>query len=265
MDFDRFLQNICHPLGLEWRKYRRRAARHRLDRRIRELCLSDYPAYLERLRTDPREAARLADLMRVTVSRFFRDSTCWTDLAVKALPEMLADKSADTTLRVWSAGCCGGEEPYTLALVWLEYLRPLFPGCSIDILATDIDDSSLERASNALYASGSLREVPSDILDRWFSRTNGMWLVDERVKELVRFQRRNLMEDAPPSGLDLVLCRYLVFTYYRGERLMKAAERLWGALRPGGLLMTGRSEALDGIGKDLFEPLPGTGCLYRKR
>lgn len=265
MNFDGFLQQACPSLGLEWRKYRRRAARHRIDRRMKELGIPDYSSFLERLRTDRSEAEGLADLMRVTVSRYFRDRACWTDLAYKALPRLLAEKPVVSTFRVWSAGCCGGEEPYTMALVWLEYLRPVFPSFTIEILATDIDHSSLERAVEGLYSTASLRESPGEIRDKWFKRKNGLWQIDERVNELVRFENRNLLKDPLPSGIDLVLCRYLIFTYYRGERLLKAAKRIYEALRPGGALMTGRRETLNAVCEDFFEPWPGIECVYRKR
>ncbi len=265
MDFDRFLQHACPPLDLDWRKYRRRAARHRLNRRMSELDIRDYPSYLDLLREDQLESERLADLMRVTVSRFFRDRRCWSDLAIKVLPAFMALKPVSKTLRVWSAGCCGGEEPYTVGLVWLEYLYPLFPDSAVDILATDIDDSSLDRASKGMYARGSLRETPPEILRRWFRKDGGLWLINEHVKKLVRYEKRNLMEDQPPSEMDLILCRYLAFTYYRGERLLQAARRLHEALAPGGLLMIGSREALDEKIEYLFEKWPDTGCLYRKQ
>lgn len=265
MDFDAFLQQSCPPLGLQWRKYRRRAARHRAARRMEELGIPDYPSYLHLLRTDLTEAEGLADIMRVTVSRFFRDRACWAALGQKALPSLLSEMQAGSTFHVWSAGCCGGEEPYSIAIVWLEYLRPIFPSLNISILATDIDESSLERARNGLYSSACLRESPREIRDKWFRRDNGMWLVDERVKELVRFENHNLMKDRLPSGFDLVLCRYLIFTYYRGERLLKAANRIREALRPGGVLMTGSRESLNAACEDLFQPWPGIPCIYTKR
>ena len=265
MDFDRFLRHACPPLCLDWRKYRRRAARHRIIRRMGELNIYDYPSYLGLLRTDPNEADKLADLMRITVSRFFRDVPCWSDLALKALPAVLAGKSDDNTLRVWSAGCCGGEEPYTMVLVWLEYLLPLFPGFTIDVLATDIDDSSLCRACKGVYEKNSLREAPPEIRGKWFREDDSLRMIDERVKLLVHFEKSNLMEDPPPSGMDLVFCRYLVFTYYRGERLWEAARRLHGALRPGGVLMIGSREKLNERTEILFEKWPDTGCLFRRR
>src|SRR6266540_2749392 len=145
MTFDEFLREACADLDLAWRKYRRRSARHRLDERLRELGLDDYRAYLERLRTEPSEAAGLADLLRVTVSRFFRERGCWRDLTKIVLPALIAKRQTGS-LRIWSAGCCGGEEPYTVALAWLDYLQPLHPALEVEILATDIDETSLARA-----------------------------------------------------------------------------------------------------------------------
>ncbi len=265
MDFDRFLQQICPQLDLEWRKYRRRAARHRVEGRIRSLGLDNFASYLEFLHKSSAEAAVLADLMRVTVSRFFRDRSCWIHLAREILPQLITEKSRGRTLRVWSAGCCGGEEPYSVALVWLEYVQPLFPEHTCDILATDIDDMSLERARRGLYGTGSLREVPAGIRERWFCRKNGIWLIDEKVKELVRLEKRNLMTDAVPEGIDLALCRYLAFTYYRGKRRSDAAKRLWDSLRPRGALMIGSKEAIDVSEHLLFDPWPGNGGFFRKK
>jgi chemotaxis methyl-accepting protein methylase len=264
VEYDHFLRQVCPLLGLKWRKYRRRSARHRINQRIQELGLADYASYLGRLKEDSREAAGLADLMRVTVSRFFRDRACWSQLTARVLPELLAEKTSDKTVRVWSAGCCGGEEPYSMALVWLEYLQPLFPDFTIEIFATDIDEPSLARARRGLYDTASLRELPREIVDAYFSRNNGRWLVDDRVKEPVRFLKHNLVLDPAPSGMDLVLCRYLVFTYYGGNRLLAAAMRLHEALRPGGVLMTGRSETLDAAVSSLFDSWPGSACMYRK-
>jgi chemotaxis protein methyltransferase CheR len=265
VDFDRFLRQVCPLLGLEWHKYRRRAARHRVQRRIRELGLDDLESYLHLLRIKSDEAEGLADLMRVTVSRFFRDKPCWTQLAEDVVPRIIDENTRDTSLRVWSAGCCGGEEPYTMALLWLEYLQPVFPGHSVDILATDIDDAALERARMGTYGEGSLREIPATIRERWFHRRDGIWLLDERIRELVRFEKRNLMTDTPPSGMDLTLCRYLPFTYYRDRRCWEAARRLSDSLCPWGVLIIGLKETVDTSQRQLLDPWPGIEWAFRKK
>ncbi len=264
MRYDEFLKQACPPLDLEWRKYRRRAARHRIEKRLAELGLRDYAAYLERLRGDPAEAAGLADRMRVTVSRFFREQERWEILATRVLPRLASEKEPDQPLRLWSAGCCGGEEPYTLALLWRARLLARFPRQRVDILATDIDDASLERARKACYEPGSLREVPKDLRRRWFRREGGLWRLADEIAAMVRFEKHNLLTDEPPPPMDLVCCRYLAFTYYRGERRLAAARRLQRALRGGGALMIARKEEL-GIAARLFSPWPQAPGAYRRR
>ncbi len=264
MHYHEFLQKACPPLDLEWRKYRRRDARRGVEKRCRELGLVDYSAYLELLQRDPVEAAGLADRMRVTVSRFFRERARWERLASVVLPHLLMEKPAGEPLKLWSAGCCGGEEPYTLALIWLSAVQPRFPGATVDILGSDIDAASLKRAHVGLYEAGSLRELPRELRRDWFERKGeGCWQLAEAVKQRVRFVRHHLLQDPPPQGMDLVCCRYLAFTYYRGGRLREAAERLATALRPGGALMIARKEDL-GDAQNWFTPWPDVPGVFRK-
>jgi chemotaxis methyl-accepting protein methylase len=134
----------------------------------------------------------------------------------------------------------------------------------VDILATDIDAASLERARGAIYDEGSLREVPGVLRQRHFRRRNHRWRLDETICGSVRFARHNLMTDPLPTGIDLVCCRYLFFTYYRSGRRLAAARRLWQTLRPGGALMIGRKEQL-GAAAELFASWPGAPGIFRKK
>lgn len=263
--FDAFLRQACPPLDLSWRKYRRRSARHRVDARMRSLGLHTYAAYLERVRADPAEAAGLADLMHVTVSRFLRERERWAPLVRQVIPELIREHPPGSPVRAWSVGCCNGEEPYSLAVMWLEHVQPSWPETRLEIVATDIDGAALERAQRGIYAGGSLRELGSELRTRWFARRGDVWRVDESVRRLVVFERKNLMTDPPPSDLDLVLCRYLVLTYYEGERRRRAMGRLGRALRPGGALMIGAKEQLDEGELEVFDPWPGVDGVYRRR
>lgn len=263
VDFDGFLQEVCPPLDLQWRAYRRRAARHRVLERAAELGLAGLEDYLAHLRRHPGEAAALPDAMRVTVSRFFRERECWRTLAERHLPVLVRPLPEGRALRAWSAGCCGGEEPYTLALLWREWVESRFPGRTLEVTATDIDAASLERADAATYAASSLREVPPEVRARWFRPCGPGWRLEPEAREPVRFLRHNLAAEEPPGLFDLVLCRYLVFTYYRGERRLQAARRLASALLPGGLLFIGRKEGLGPREREHFEPLAANCGIYR--
>ncbi len=265
MHFDDFLKKACPPLNLEWRKYRRRAARHRVNDRIKELGLEGYASYLERLRTDPAEAEMLPDVMLVTVSRFFRENDRWEKLKKEVLPQLVKNCPDNRSVRAWSIGCGGGEEPYTLALLWLHYLKSRYPGRILEILGTDLDTPSLKRASRGIYMKSSLREVPEEILHRWFHQEKGTWKLDTRVQQMVRFRHHHFMNDPLPGEMDLVFARYLPFTYYKGTRRHAAAQRLWLALRPGGALMIGCKEDLGLPERELFEPWPDAKGIFRRK
>ena len=265
MHFDDFLKKACPPLNLEWRKYRRRAARHRVNDRIKELGLEGYASYLERLRTDPAEAEMLPDVMLVTVSRFFRENDRWERLREEVLPQLVKNCPDNRPVRAWSIGCCGGEEPYTLALLWIHYLKSRYPGRILEILGTDLDTPSLNQASRGVYTKSSLREVPEEILHRWFHQEKGIWKLDTRVQQMVRFRHHHFMNDPLPGEMDLVFARYLPFTYYKGIRRHAAAQRLWLALRPGGALMIGCKEDLGLPERELFEPWPDTEGIFSRK
>jgi chemotaxis protein methyltransferase CheR len=263
LEYDAFLKEACPPLDLAWRKYRRRVARRRVRDRMRELGLVDYRSYLDVLRKNGEEASRFPDRIRLTLSRFFREKDRWESLAGSGIPYLL-EQSPSPVLRAWSAGCCGGEEPYSVALLWRDRFEERYPGRRIRITATDIDEPSLQRAAKACYEFPSLREIPEEIRQRWFHRDESLFRLDRRVKELVIFEKRNLLDRRACYGVDLVLCRYFVFTYYRGARRRAAVKRLWESTRPGGLLMIGRKEGLTPEDRTLFKPWKEESGLFRR-
>lgn len=265
MHFDAFLQRACPALDLEWRKYRRRAARHRVRQRMAQLGFTRYEDYLAYLESHTAEASGLAERMAVTVTRFYRERPVWDRLRDRVVPQLLAAASGRRSLRAWSVGCAGGEEPYSLALLWQDRLQVRYPRRRLMILASDCDVASLRRARQARYGAGSLREVPAALLRRWFVPRDNGWSLSARVVRLVKFYRHDFMHDPVPGVFDLVLARYLPFTYYRGARRLRAARRLWRALRPGGVLVIGAKERLKGEELRLFAPWPGTSAVYRRR
>jgi chemotaxis methyl-accepting protein methylase len=135
----------------------------------------------------------------------------------------------------------------------------------MQVLATDIDPDALERADRAVYSRSSLREVPEPFMQSVFRGEDHLFHLAPEVRDTVILFRHNLMTDPLPMGMDLVLARYLPFTYYTGNRRRFAAERLWQALRPGGALMIGLKETLSLRERELFEPWPETEELFFRR
>jgi chemotaxis methyl-accepting protein methylase len=263
MHFDHFIRAACAGRDLEWRKYRR-ASRKRVLNRIRALGLKGYEDYLHYLDSHPEEAAQLPNLLRVTVSRFFRDLKCWQELIEEVLPGLVA-RSRSRRLKALSIGACGGEEPYALALAWVESIQPAFPDRAIDITALELDQASLSRAGEALYHPSTLREVPEEVKARWFHPEKGGYRLHPLIRDMVEFRRLDLLRNPLPGNQDLILCRYLAFTYFRAELELAVSQKLSRALKHRGVLMIGAKEGPGPMTEDVFQVRAGSGCFAVKK
>ncbi len=263
MHFDHFIRAACAGRNLEWRKYRR-ASRKRVLNRLHTLGLKGYEDYLQYLDRHPEEADQLPNLLRVTVSRFFRDRESWQAMTDEVLPGLLA-RSRRRKLKALSIGACGGEEPYSLALAWAESIQPAFPERVLDITALEVDQASLFRAGEAWYHHSTLREVPEEIKSRWFLPEKGGYRLHPMIRDMVEFRRLDLLKDPLPGDQDLILCRYLVFTYFRSELERTMSLKLSRALKPRGVLMIGEKEGPGPMTGDVFQVRAGSGCFVEKK
>ncbi len=214
----------------------------RLGRRMAELGL-DEAAYRARLEADPAELAAFDAACRVTIARFYRDRAVWDALGGLLVPLAARAAKERRPLRALSAGACGGEEPYTLALVLRRVVGPRVPGLSYEILAVDDDEPSLARAREGCYPAGNLRELPAALLDAFEPRDGRLCLRPE-AREGVRFERHDLRVWLPDGPFELVLCRNTAFTYFAAETHPAYAAELRDRLVPGGLLAVGAHERL---------------------
>jgi chemotaxis protein methyltransferase CheR len=226
-----FLQWALPRLGRRWAGYRkvRRQVCRRVRGRIGELGVDGFDGYRAYLEERADEWAVLDGLMNVTISRFNRD---------RGVFEYLRDDVLQPGMRVWSAGCASGEEPYTLALL-----------CEgLDILATDVDPAVLRRAEAARYPTSALRELPDQT-----AFADGV--LDERYRH-VTFVRHDVREEPPPGPFDLVLCRNLVFTYF-DEPTQRAAIERFARVTP--ILVIGAHERLP----DGSPFVPRARCVFQ--
>jgi chemotaxis protein methyltransferase CheR len=275
-------EGLCHEarlliaarLGLDFREQRQADLERGLARACRASSVPAPKAYLAWLAILPDESPewrRLASHLTVGETYFFRDHALFEALERQVLPSLIATHRAEGTLRLrlWSAGCATGEEPYSLAIL-LDRLLPDRPDWALTILATDINTEALEKARRGCYREWSFRETPPWVRDRYFHRHGGeTFELDARIRRMVTFAPLNLAEDGYPSvvtntsAMDLILCRN-VLMYFTREAQRAAVVRLRRALVTGGWLVVSPSEA----SAELFNPLvpvnfPGA-ILYRK-
>jgi chemotaxis protein methyltransferase CheR len=258
---------IASRLGLDFPEHRRADLAEGLARACRTPPMSTPEAYLAWLATLPGESpawGRLAGYLTVGETYFFRDRAVFDALEQQILPALIAARRAEGVLRLrlWSAGCATGEEPYSLAIL-LDRLLPDRATWALTILATDVNPQALEVAQQGCYREWSFRETPQWIRDRWFHRVGGdRFEVQPKIRQMLAFAPLNLAADGYPS-MDLILCRN-VLMYFTPEAREATVARLRHALVPGGWLAVSPAEA----SVDLFRPLspvsvPGA-LLYRK-
>jgi chemotaxis protein methyltransferase CheR len=262
-----FLQWALPQLRLRWEGFRkvRKQVCKRVQRRIRELGLVGIDAYREQLRCKPEEWRALERTCRVTISRFYRDQGVFRSLEEQVLPELGGRASArgDPSLRVWSAGCGCGEEPYTLALLWRVALARQYPRLNLRVLATDIDPELLRRAQRACYPAGSVKGLPKDWLNWGFEVAESGCCLKYDIKTEVEFLQHDVRTHPPAQGFDLILCRNLVFTYFQSDLQHEVLRLFADALRDDGALVLGAHERLPADCEG-FRPWEGGLCTYRK-
>jgi len=261
-----FLQWALPHMGLEWAGYRRvrRLVCKRIDRRCRQLGLRDTRAYRLWLETMPAEWDELRALCSIPISRFYRDRAVFDSLARVVLPALAeaAEERGQRSLECWSAGCASGEEPYTLSMVWQLGLARYAATLNLRVLATDIDQSLLERAGVACYGASALKELPESWRESAFERRAAQYCLRERFRAPVSFAREDLSARMPEQAFDLILCRNLAFTYFDSSVQQDVAHRIAQRLRRGGALVIGIHEQLPPQVSGLAA-WPGVRATYR--
>jgi chemotaxis protein methyltransferase CheR len=259
---------VYEQCGISLGEHKRQLVQGRLVRRLRALKLQDFQAYCELLRRDPQqELGELASAISTNVTAFFRESHHFDLLADELFPRWINEKKNGGRLRIWSAGCATGEEPYTLAMVLAEALEK-HGATQLDakILATDLSPQALETARKGVYALERLEGVSAERRRRWFLRGEGEYAdyacVNPRLRELVSILPLNLLHDWPMQGpFDAIFCRNVVI-YFDKPTKQRLFQRYAGLLPDGGYLFLGHSESMYGL-NDSFDLIGRT--VYRKR
>jgi chemotaxis protein methyltransferase CheR len=254
-------------LHLRWRGFRkvRRQVYKRLASRMQELGLTSLEAYRAYLTGHQSEWAMLDTLCWIPISRFYRDQGVFRYMEHDVLPQLaeLALARGEAEMRCWSAGCAGGEEPYTVAIIWRQRLATQFPTLRLRIFATDIDPGALQRAERGCYRASSVKDLPAEWRTGAFVESASELCLKDEYRASVTFMLQDMREHTPEGLFHLILCRNLAFTYFDETLQKRMIQRLSDRLAQGGALIIGNLESLpDGAwGIQPWSPRLG---LYRK-
>lgn len=264
-DFDALIQKIAAERGFACASYKQRCLRRRIAVRMRARAVHTYADYMRVLDADPDEYDRLVDTLTINVTKLFRNWDVYEAVARTVVPSVW-ERGTDR-MRVWSAGCASGEEPYSIGALFHRHARErreLERLSHLEILATDIDARVLDIARRATYDEAAFADTPPDLRARYFTAGTPATVVPD-VKALITFARHDLLRDpAPRRDLDLIVCRNVII-YFDRDSQERLFERFVDALAPGGFLVLGKVETLLGSARAALESVEPRARIFRRR
>lgn len=237
-----------------------------LDGRIKELLrkknIATPKEYFAKVTNDPEEMKLMLDSVTTNLTRFFRNQPHFDTFINYVIPKVIEEKrkGSDRVIKIWSAGCSTGEEPYTIAMIMKEICPPDF---TFRITASDISLKCLMSAKQGFYPDSKIDGIPQDYLSKYFTKTEGGYQIIKELQDTIRFDYHNLKNDSGAKNLDVVFCRN-VLIYFDEPAQQQVINRFWNAMAPKSYLFIGHSESLFGM-KTNFEFLKTDwACIYQK-
>lgn len=253
-DYEFFIEKIKGKTGIDLSLYKEAQMKRRLTSLYEKRGFKSFKEFYEGICRDGKLLEEFLDRMTINVSEFYRNKKRWDVLERKFLPEMLEKTKR---LKIWSAACSTGEEPYTIAMILSKYL----PLSQIRILATDIDEKAMERAKIGLYPERSLNEVPEEMKRKYFTKDGSFYKISDEIIRTVTFKKHNLLADPFGGPFDLIVCRN-VLIYFTEEAKDLLYTKFSNALKEGGIFFVGSTEQIFNPAKYGFET--EEAFFYRK-
>ena len=245
-DFEALLRFLQESRGFDFTGYKRPTLTRRARVRMHSVGVDGYRDYRDYLEVHPEEFAQLFNAILINVTSFFRDETAWDYVRQHVVPAILKRKGEQGLIRVWSAGCASGQEAYSAAMLFAETLGAEAFRERVKVYATDVDDDALNQARAASYTPKEIEGLEPRLRDRYFELASGRYLFRPDLRRSVIFGRHDLMQDAPISRLDLLICRNTLM-YFNAQTQAQILEGFHFALdgeNGGGVLFLGRAEML---------------------
>ncbi|MGG0655589.1 CheR family methyltransferase [Rummeliibacillus pycnus] len=235
-DYEEFITNIKRKTGIDLSLYKEAQMKRRLTSLYEKRGFKSFSEFFNGIEKDRELLNEFLDRMTINVSEFYRNGKRWEVLKDKIFPRLL---QSNKKLKIWSAACSTGEEPYSLAMVLSNYL----PLSQISILATDLDDNAIAKAKAGVYPERSLAEVPANIKSKYFDQEGSFYKVKDEIKRTVTFKKHNLLKDSYDQNYDLIVCRN-VMIYFTEEAKDQIYHSFSNSLRTGGVLFVGSTEQI---------------------
>ncbi|MDO9163778.1 MAG: CheR family methyltransferase [Methylococcaceae bacterium] len=249
--------------GNDFSTYKPTTIKRRIARRMNIHQLSNADEYVHFLQENPVEIDKLAKELLINVTNFFRDADAFSALSETALPKLFAGKPDNYEFRIWVTGCSSGEEAYSIAILFKEAIEKKGNGFSFQIFATDLDESSINRARDGLYPAGIAADVSAIRLQRFFKLDDNQYRINKEIRERVIFATQNLIQDPPFTHIDLISCRNLLI-YINQELQKEILPQFHYALKPDGILFLGSSESIGNF-EDRFLTLDKKWKIYQRK
>ena len=261
-NFERFRKLIYDESGITFSETNRSILDSRIKERLREKQFDTVDKYYRLICSDKEEMKVFLDSVTTNLTRFFRNQAHWDAFINYVIPKVIENKrrNGDSIIKIWSAGCSTGEEPYTMAMILKEILPPPY---SFQIVASDLSLKSLMVAKQGFYPDSRISGIPEKYLSSYFLKTEGGYQVCSDLMNCIRFDYHNLKNDSGLRNLDIVFCRN-VLIYFDEAAQLATINRFWDSMASKSYLFIGHSESLFGM-KTQFEFLKTQwACLYQK-
>lgn len=260
---NQLLSTLRDQRGVDFSLYKPSTILRRIERRMGIAQVVSLEEYLRYIKHSPDEAKALYKDLLISVTKFFRDLESYNELKEKVIPQMVNRAEPGKTLRVWVAGCATGEEAYSLAILFTDYLEKSERKCEVKVFATDIEKEAMEYASRGIYPESIAADLPEPQMRRFFTKEGGSLKVNTKIRQMVVFASHNLISDPPFNKMDMVSCRNLLI-YLKPAQQQRLLKVFSFALYPHGYLFLGSSETI-GEMTDSFDTLSVKHKLFRHR
>lgn len=236
-DYEKFKKNIYNLTQIDLSSYKEKQMRRRIDTLITKNKAQSYDAYVDIIKKDKEKFEQFVNFLTINVSEFYRNPEQWKWLENEVIPELI--KKFGKNIKVWSAACSTGDEPYSLVMAFSRHL----PLNQIRILATDIDKQVLDKARLGLYNEKSIVGVPAEFKQKYFSKVGASYQISNEIKSCVEFKEHNLLKDPYPGGCHLIVCRN-VLIYFTEEAKEDIYKKFNQSLVKNGILFIGSTEQI---------------------